>query len=492
MSERKQSFSCERPKSNSSKHNNREHKPKYLIERDPNFDGNFYQRYNHYENDKQYLEYAKEIYLKKHGQKMQKIQSETGMIWESIITLKKEQGEKEMLDLFKKLNGKYGGHEVLEVSVHRDEGHFVDKNGLEYYPNKHIFYDEESKSWHLDRKFKEPAPAMETVYNYHAHVKFTMMEQESCKTPQMAKRHWSDRHEVVAKELGLIHAPGETRFDKKDINQVKAEHHENRGQNAKTAKLTRKNDKLKEKVKSLESKLESKGKVSQKDLIDLKEEFRKEMILSELYYTKYDYQALNKLFEDAKELNKTKDLDIVDLQTQVAKLSEGKTNYVAKIEALETKVEEQSKSIVNKEAQIVADATLIEEKEQKIKILEVAAKNLKPTIEQIQHTEFEINGKVTTAGKIVKELKATVKDQAEEIGLLQKTVDYFKSMVKNLLTSKLTKLTEEPKEPKKEVDIKQIDSKFDKMLTEAKDLTGDLKFATENLNSDLWEDAPSP
>jgi len=373
--ERKASFSVEKPKANSSQHNDRTHKPKYLLEQSPDFKGNFYKKYGEYENDKQYIEYAQDFYKKKIGQKMQKVQydpdhpEEQTIIKEAVISLKEEHTEKDILELFDKINAEYGGHIVLEMAIHHDEGHFENVYGDTFYPNTDIFYNKQDENWYFDKKFTDQATMMKKVYNYHAHVKYTMMDELTAKSPQMKKGDLSNRYKMVADHFKMTYAPGRTRFQKKGINQVKAEHHDNKGKVKEKIKeikeLQAENFTHKVEIGQLEEKLQAKGKVAVKDLTDLKEAYRKEMIASELYYTKEDYQALNKLFNEAKELNKTRELDLQKLQSKVDEISADKTKYRTKNTELQANLDKAEVELKEKDVQIASYETKIADLEQK-------------------------------------------------------------------------------------------------------------------------------
>lgn len=454
--ERKASFSVEKPKRRSSEHNSRIDKPKYLLENDPDFDGNFYGRYNGYKNDDQMSLFLEEFYQEKFNQKMQNIQK-PALIKEVVISLKKEHTEKDIISLFDELKKKYGGHEIFEISIHRDEGFFLGKDGLSYYPNTDIFYDKEDKKWYLDRELKKPSPDnLEKIYNYHAHVKFTMMNLKTAKTPQMPKAKYSTRHKVVAEFLGLRCEPGRTRFNKKSVNQIKEEYHDNREKQKATITALQ---------EQLADKLANKGKVSLKDLAELKEEFRKEMIASELFYTKEDYQDLNALFVEAKELNKSKDLDLFKLREQVKNISDGKM----KQKALKAKIAEQEVVIKEKDALIVTGNDRLAEIIERVEVLKLAAKKEhKITMADIMGYKLKLKLKdkitTTTVGEQIKkqkeenkELKKSIKLKDEKIGKLEATItdlrttiSSLKDTIKGFISSKLSAMLAPKIEKKKE------------------------------------------
>ena len=412
---RKESFSVEKPKSRSSEHNNRTDKPKYLIEPNQNFNGNFYKRYNYYENDKQYKMYAQDLYKEKIGQSMQEIQK-PAIIKEVIVTLKKEHDEHTVLKLFAHLEEKYGGHQILELAIHHDEGHFEDVEGLTYYPNNDIFYNVEDEKWYLDKSFQEPVPKnLKKIYNYHAHVKFTMMDKATAKTPQMPKKLFSQRHKVVADFLGLRYAPGKSRFHKKDIAQIKEEHSENRH---KQKIRVLENKKLKETIAELNQHLIKRKKVPIADLEKLKEEFRKEMISSELFFKKEDYQALNKLFEDAKSDNLTMELSLTKLQGEIASLKVNKTKYHTKTKELEVDIKTFKYSDLNgykdgiKTGNKLTYKRLVVLRDKKIEILNKENKLLKEELCTSSEKKEELSETIT----ILKELSYFKKQETGNEG----------------------------------------------------------------------------
>ena len=115
---RKGTFSVQKANSNSAKHNSRELAPKYLIDTSAK---NYYELITP---DNEFKNIAQNIYKEKIKQTMQKKQVEN-LIQETVLTLQPNQDEKDVKDLFKKLNQKYGGHELLEIAIHRDEGYFL-------------------------------------------------------------------------------------------------------------------------------------------------------------------------------------------------------------------------------------------------------------------------------------------------------------------------------------------------------------------------------
>ena len=199
---RKATFSPKTPKKNSSDHNSRKEIPKYLIETDPNFQGNYYERLPPYLEDGQFKTLAKKIYNKKfiervgQNQKMQKKQVEA-LLKEVVISTEIHHGKEDIIELFdmlkrekeeenhqqksmkedrenrlkpdkwsdvynlpkklkvkrktQKVNLSESGYHILEIAGHADEGHFVRTgkwDGLSYYPGRDIMLKEDGK-WYI-------------------------------------------------------------------------------------------------------------------------------------------------------------------------------------------------------------------------------------------------------------------------------------------------------------------------------------------------------
>ena len=199
---RKGTFSVQSASVHSSKHNSREEAPRYLIGLESG-------KSNYYElivEDEEFVENAKLKYKECVKQNMQKKQI-PGLIKETILTLQEYQDENDVKALFEELNKKYGGHFLTEVSVHRDEGHFV-RNDIAYYPTKNILNKE--NDWYIcsDMHIKKPKKddfdikvdinEFQKVYNYHAHAKFSMFDMDTGKTARIDKKAMSSRIKFIS------------------------------------------------------------------------------------------------------------------------------------------------------------------------------------------------------------------------------------------------------------------------------------------------------
>ena len=306
---RKGTFSVQNASTHSSKHNSREEAPKYLIGLESG-------KSNYYElivEDKEFVENAKLRYKKCVKQNMQKKQI-PGLIKETILTLKEHQDENDVKALFKELNKKYGGHFLTEVSIHRDEGHFV-RNDIAYYPTKNIIQKE--NNWYIcsnahiekpkknDFDVKVDINEFKKVYNYHAHAKFSMFDMNTGKTARIDKKAMSSRIKFISKYLGLEYGPGKDRYVKKSVNQIKDEH------------LAASNEKIRELAKQKDLKLE---------IARIREELQKEKA------TRKDYAALEELNRNLKKKISNKQITIDEMQNEIDTLNEQFNNNINPIE----------------------------------------------------------------------------------------------------------------------------------------------------------------
>ena len=325
---RKGTFSVQTANPNSAKHNSRELAPKYLIDSSQK---NYYELLK---KDDDFILEAQAIYKDKIKQTMQKKQVEN-LIQETVLTLQPNQDEKDVKDLFKKLNQKYGGHELLEVAIHRDEGYFL-KDDIAYYPTKNIL--NKNGDWYVcsDNSIKKPKQddfdrivninEFEKVYNYHAHAKFSMFDRETGKTARMQKKDMSERIKFVSDELGLLFAPDqETSRIKKSVNLVKDEH------------LAR--------ARELETQKELKQELAKaKDLQEINKQLREE--LKEMGALRADYAQLEALNKELKEQVKNKTLTIEELNNIINEYKQDKAPKTNESILNDKSIEKQEKEVL--------------------------------------------------------------------------------------------------------------------------------------------------
>lgn len=333
---RKASFSVEKVSSNTDAHNTREHAPKYLLgceEDNPNV----YIKYYDYE---EFQTLAENRYVEVNNQKMQQKQKDS-MFEEALISLEKHHTEKDIEDLFNELNKKFTGHTLINLAIHRDEGHF-EKDGIEYYPTKHILQKDDG--WYIldeddteilqslqDKDFKPKAEDFKVkvniedfnkVYNYHAHAVFSRFDLELGKSARLQKKDMSERYKFVAENMQMRYAPDESRFVKKSINQYKTDKSNSRNERLilkkqlenehqkEYAKLKEENQALKEENQAL--KVENKDlKFSKKELENQIKDLNKNLreTLKELGALRPQYAQLEALNKELKEDLKNKVLN---------------------------------------------------------------------------------------------------------------------------------------------------------------------------------------
>ena len=425
---RKASFSVEKVSSNTDAHNTREHSPKYLLgceEDNPNV----YIKYYDYE---EFQTLAENRYMEVNNQKMQQKQKDS-MFEEALISLEKHHTEKDIENLFKDLNKKFTGHTLINLAIHRDEGHF-EKDGIEYYPTKHILQKDDG--WYIldeddteilqslqDKDFKPKAEDFKVkvniedfnkVYNYHAHAVFSRFDLELGKSARLQKKDMSERYKFVAENMQMRYAPDESRFVKKSINQYKND------------KSNSRNERL-----ILKKQLENEH---QKEIIKLKEENQA---------LKVDNEALKKENEtlkfDKKELeNQIKDLS-KNLRETLKELGALRPQY-AQLDQLNKDLKEDLKNKVLDHEKVVKsyqdlEKNLKEEltkKDEKINDLEVENKDLKSALEALKYN-LEIKEKRNQSYfGLNKELKEEIVSLKEQINALEEQKEDLEEKVIDL------------------------------------------------------------
>lgn len=457
---RKASFSVEKVSSNTDAHNTRENAPKYLLgceEDNPNV----YIKYYDYE---EFQTLAENRYMEVNQQKMQQKQKDS-MFEEALISLEKHHTEKDIENLFKDLNKKYTGHTLINLAIHRDEGHF-EKDGIEYYPTKHILQkddgwyildeddteilqslqDKDFKPKNEDFKIKVNIEDFNKVYNYHAHAVFSRFDLELGKSARLQKKDMSERYKFVAENMQMRYAPDESRFVKKSINQYK------------TDKSNSRNERL-----ILKKQLENEH---QKELEKLKVE--NEALKAENKDLKIDNEALKyskkELEEEIKNLSK-------NLREALKELEATRPQY-AKLDQLNKDLKEELKNELLNHDKVVKsyqdlEKNLREEltkKDSEINDLKSENIDLKSALEALKYN-LEIKEKRNQSYfGLNKELKEEISSLKEQINALEeqkedleeKVIDLEDKIISRANTDDLT-----TKQIKKEDYLSQIVNQYD-------------------------------
>lgn len=423
---RKGTFSVQTANPNSAKHNSRELAPKYLIDTSAK---NYYELLK---KDDDFILEAQAIYKEKIKQTMQKKQVEN-LIQETVLTLQPNQDENDVKDLFKKLNKKYGGHELLEVAIHRDEGYFL-KDDIAYYPTKNIL--NKNGDWYVcsDTSIKRPKKddfdqivnidEFEKVFNYHAHAKFSMFDRETGKSARMQKKDMSERIKFVSDELGLLFAPDqETSRIKKSVNLVKDEH------------LVR--------ARELETQKELKQELAKaKDLQEINKQLREE--LKQAAATREDYAKLEALNKDLKEQLKDKTLTVDELNKKIDEYKQEKAPKTNENILNDKSIPEKEKEVLN---QFTSDLTTSMQKEIKRELVTVKTGLLKS-----EDKELNI---INEPNSLFQSIKKSFSNQFNVLYELAK--EKAKEFYKDIIKSKDTEISE-LKEKNKEL----LNSNFNK------------------------------
>ena len=305
-------FSVVKASTHSSAHNSREDTPEYLIGIDEGEEN----VYDLHHSDSQFLELAKVKYKETTGQKMQQKQIDA-LIKETVLSLENHHAESDVQKVFDQLNEKYGGHYITELSIHRDEGHFEDKNGITYYPTKDILRKKDG--WYIvpldqsinhkssykpkEHEFSEKVDINEfkPIHNIHAHVKFSMFDLRTGRTGRMKHNELNDRIKTAARVLKLEYNPENGSKGRVAVEQIKTQHKAVRN----------------EKIKALSEVVVKEIAVlaTQKDLKAEIAQLREQ--LKDRGAERAEYAKIEQLNKDLKEQIKAKDLTADELKISI-------------------------------------------------------------------------------------------------------------------------------------------------------------------------------
>lgn len=294
-------FSVLKASAHSSEHNSREDIPDYLIGA-KNGEENVYDLRH---SDSDFLELAKVKYQEVTGQKMQQKQIDA-LIKETVLSLDDHHTKADVQKVFDQLNEKYGGHYITELSIHKDEGHFEDKNGVTYYPTKDILQKEDG--WYivpLDQslemkpsykpkvhEFSEKVDIndFKPIHNIHAHVKFSMFDLQTGKTGRMKHNELNDRIKTAAHVLKLEYNPEKGSNKRTPVEQIKTQHKAVRN----------------EKIKALTKGLNSELSISEKyDSLPIRERQEMRAEMRAIIGDSIETDTLNKRLELSEKENKS-------------------------------------------------------------------------------------------------------------------------------------------------------------------------------------------
>ena len=460
---RKATFSPKRPKENSSDHNSRKEIPNYLIENDPKFNGNYYEKISPYESDEQFIELAKKIYNEKfiervgQNQRMQKKQADA-LLWEVAISTEGSHTKEDILALFKMLknekseqneskiglglsrlkpipekseyvlpknlrikrkpkkeNLNESGYHILELAGHADEGHFIRKGkweNLSYYPARDILLKDDG-NWYIksnelsEDKSEDTFDVLadmtefEKVYNYHWHVKYTNFNIDTGLSAQFSKGEVSGKGRLkkVAEFLNLDYAPEGKTPFAQGVKTIKEQHHIAR-QNKYTQLMMKFGNTVEMQI-------------FQEKILKQKEILAKKTTNTRVYKKKfYDSEKLVRIQQD-----------------KIESLEEKRVALEENIKDLKSKNNTLTAMVEDKKTQIISDAQSLTDSQDKIEILEKNVQELKKLSEP---TWYEIEGE-SVSEKLydyVEKQRRTLNYKSSKIDTLEEKLDDQKERVK--------------------------------------------------------------
>jgi len=426
----KSSFHSQKATTHSLKHMERESKVTYLLEHDSSVNDN-----KIYDDIEKFKNEAPIIYQDKIAQKMQAT-SKANLIKEAVVNVKPNTKLDDIERTFKNLNKEFGGYFILAISIHRDEGVFVDSKYnlkdleyvssnlswklrstnvdvtsevIDYAPNRNIFFNSDDTNWYFDKEFNNKADTskFQKKINYHAHVLYSNFDKKTGKTARLDRTDLRNLQTLVADSL-------EMRRGKRYSNTKRMNHWQ-----------------LK---RAIDSKRESKFKNNESlaKLKDLNNEISE--IRQELYKNEFDrdsYARLEQLKKDLTKEIKNKELTIENLNNRLEQYRKDNENRETTIDGkILSKVIKVKEGLL-KSKQIKVYDTLsvqgfVEESEKKQNKLLVENEGLKKENEKFIDfiTELRHHLKVYELDK----LKDSIKDKVPKV---EKNINYkYKSFNK--------------------------------------------------------------
>ena len=287
------SINIQTAKASSKAHMSRDknHKITYLLDPDSNEN-----EYKSFSNSEKYLEAAKVAAKKLTGRKMQQKAIEN-FVQEAVLNLENFHHVDDVEKVFIELKKEFGGFEIFDIAIHRDEGYFYNfKEDLEYRPNRDIFFNESDKKFYLDSKFKNEVDLnqFEKRYNFHAHVLFSKFDMTTGKNPRLQKSDMSKIQTISAKALGMQRGELFSKAKRMSHWQLKKGHD------------LKRDEKQKEQKKSLAKQKDLKGEIGK---------LRTE--LQEFGAVRADYAKLEQVNKELQEKIRQKDLTEQELKQKI-------------------------------------------------------------------------------------------------------------------------------------------------------------------------------
>jgi hypothetical protein len=254
------SINIQSAKSTSKAHMSRDknHKITYLL--DPDSNGN---EYKSFLNSEKYLDAAMLAAKKLTGRKMQQ-KAIDNFVQEAVLNLENFHTVANVEKVFIELKKEFGGFEIFDIAIHRDEGYFYNfKEDLEYRPNRDIFFNAQDKNFYLDSKLKNKADLsqFEKRYNFHAHVLFSKFDMTTGKNPRLKKSDMSKIQTISANALGMQRGELFSKAKRMSHWQLKKAHDLKRDEKKVKNQTLAKQKDLKAEIKTLRAELQELGAV---------------------------------------------------------------------------------------------------------------------------------------------------------------------------------------------------------------------------------------
>lgn len=434
---RKASMKVTNANSHSTAHNKRKDSPSYLLHKS-DYENEYKQLYS----DKVFRMTAEEDYNRTHKRRMQQRQKDA-LIKETVINLEQHHALEDVENLFKELNQKFGGHYAIDFSLHNDEGHYEDENGITYRMGTHIkkidneyyivpiekFLEKDFKPKKSDYTQKVNLDDFKIVYNKHCHVKFSMYDLDNHKTGRMTKGDITKRLKFSAEYLNLEYKPEEKISSNKKVRTIIDEHDIARRADIRTLLLSEKIDEKDTQI--------AKHEEVKKEVSELRKQMREANKKSEeQIFFKQDYDRVNALL-------KQRDLTITELKEQVEdqkKINEEKEQKLndknATIDSRNESISRLNNKIQNLAKQVINRDSTIDERNESILELEQKIADTQKELEQEIAKVKDVNAQYKAERqRLIDSKRATQQDYQK----LKKQYDELKdrAKAKDLTISKL-------------------------------------------------------